>query len=46
MGKQHGRSAQTHLNVRLRYIETHKIDVIDSNRCNGGEFYIYSIVVF
>jgi hypothetical protein len=46
MGKHHGRSGQTHLNVRLRYIETHKIDVVDSNRCNRGELYIYNIVVF
>jgi hypothetical protein len=33
MGKPNGRSRQTYLNVRLRYIETRKIDVSDSNRC-------------
>jgi hypothetical protein len=46
MGKQNGRSGQTHLNVRLRYIETRKIDVGDRNRCNRREVYIYSIVAF
>jgi hypothetical protein len=42
MGKQNGRSGQTHLNGRLRYIETRKIDVGDSKRCKRREVYIYS----
>jgi ASC-1-like (ASCH) protein len=32
MGKHNSGSGRTHLNVRLRYIETRKIDVGDRNR--------------
>jgi hypothetical protein len=45
-GKMEWKKRATHLNVRLRYIETGKIDVGDRNRYTRREVYIYSIVAF